>query len=364
LEKVVAAGTFLQFFISNKAITSLILPQILKLDTKYGTNTIDKGKKVIIEFSSPNIAKPFHAGHLRSTIIGAFLANLHEASGWEVIRMNYLGDWGKQFGLLAVGFEMYGNEELLEKNPIQHLYDVYVKVNTTVYDEKEEDAKAHGVDWPPPGKDKKVKNEKGGEEVDPEEFDATDNAPAVAKEGEHKYTPESKTEVKAREFFHRMEHGNAPCAFLMIGDKEALAVWERFRDFSIHRYVETYKRLNITYDVYSGESQVSPESIAKASSILEEKKLLVEDKGAVLINLEKYKLAKPLIKKRDGTSLYLTRDIGAAKQRYDQYKFDKMVYVVASQQDLHIKQLFKVLELMGYEWAKNCVHVNFGMVYT
>jgi arginyl-tRNA synthetase len=147
----------------------------------------------------------------------------------------------------------------------------------------------------------------------------------------------------------------------MIGDKASVAVWERFRNFSIDRYVETYQRLNIKYDVYSGESQVRPESIQRANEILQEKGLLVEDKGAQLINLEKYKLAKPLIKKRDGTSLYLTRDIGAAKQRYDEYNFDKMVYVVASQQDLHLKQLFKVLELMGYEWSKKCSHINFGM---
>ena len=151
-------------------------------------------------------------------------------------------------------------------------------------------------------------------------------------------------------------------ALLIIGDKSAVAVWERFRNFSIDRYVETYKRLNITYDVYSGESQVRPESIQHANNVLQEKGLLVEDKGALLINLEKYKLAKPLIKKRDGTSLYLTRDIGAAKQRFDKYNFDKMVYVVASQQDLHLKQLFKVLELMGYDWAKKCSHVSFGMV--
>ena len=149
---------------------------------------------------------------------------------------------------------------------------------------------------------------------------------------------------------------------LIIGDKSAVAIWERFRNFSIDRYVDTYKRLNITYDVYSGESQVRPESIQHANTVLQEKGLLVEDKGALLVNLEKYKLAKPLIKKRDGTSLYLTRDIGAAKQRFDEYKFDKMVYVVASQQDLHLKQLFKVLELMGYDWAKKCSHVSFGMV--
>lgn len=122
--------------------------------------------------------------------------------------------------------------------------------------------------------------------------------------------------------------------------------------------------MNIAYDVYSGESQVRSESIQQANDILIQKGLLLEDKGAMLINLEKYKLAKPLIRKRDGTSLYLTRDIGAAKQRYDEYNFDKMIYVVASQQDLHLKQLFKVLELMGYEWANKCQHVNFGMVFT
>jgi arginyl-tRNA synthetase len=197
----------MQFFISSKAITSLILPQVLKLGPKYGTNTIDKGKKVIIEFSSPNIAKPFHAGHLRSTIIGAFLANVHEACGWQVIRMNYLGDWGKQFGLLAVGFELYGKEELLEKDPIQHLYEVYVKVNSVVYDEKVEDAKKHNVEWPPPGKDKKAKNSKGAEEVDPEEFDATEAVPATTKDGAEKYAPVSVTENRAREFFQRMENG-------------------------------------------------------------------------------------------------------------------------------------------------------------
>ena len=346
---------------SNKAVTSLILPQVLTLGPKYGTNTIDKGKKVIVEFSSPNIAKPFHAGHLRSTIIGSFLANLHEACGWEVIRMNYLGDWGKQFGLLAVGFEKFGKEELLEHDPIQHLYEVYVKINTVVYDEKVEDAKNHGVEWPPAGKDKKPK---AAEQVSPEDFDATEAAP-VGKEGE-KYTPQSVTENQAREFFVRMENGIPKYTefVLIVGDEAAVAVWKRFRHFSVERYVDTYKRLNVTYDVYSGESEVRPESIQEANRILEEKKLLVEDNGALLVNLEKFKLAKPLIRKRDGTSLYLTRDIGAAKQRHDEYNFDKMIYVVASQQDLHLKQLFKVLELMGYDWAKKCSHINFGMVYS
>ena len=196
----------MQFHISNKAVTTLILPHILERGDKYGTNTIDAGKHVIVEFSSPNIAKPFHAGHLRSTIIGSFLANVHEACGWKVTRMNYLGDWGKQFGLLAVGFEKYGSEARLEEDPIQHLYEVYVKVNTAVYDEKVADAKIHGVTWPPPGKDKKAKNEQGGEEVDPDDFDATEVAGAVAGAAGETYVPESVIENQAREYFQRLEN--------------------------------------------------------------------------------------------------------------------------------------------------------------
>jgi len=334
------------------------------MQDKYGTNTLDKGKKCIIEFSSPNIAKPFHAGHLRSTIIGSFLANVHEACGWQVTRMNYLGDWGKQFGLLAVGFEMLGKEESLEKDPIQHLYEVYVKVNTMVYDEKAKDAEKHGVQWPGE-KYKKKNDEKGVEEVDPEEFDATEAGPATNDQGEE-YAPQSVTEIKAREFFRRLENGNtilnSKSKSKLSGDKAAYALWERFRKFSIVKYVDTYERLNIKFDVYSGESQVRTESIDHAYSLLQDKGLVVEDDGARLINLEKYKLAKPLLRKRDGTTLYLTRDIGAAKERYDKYHFDKMVYVVAAQQDIHLKRLFKVLELMGYDWAKSCSHVNFGMV--
>jgi arginyl-tRNA synthetase len=234
LDKVVAAGTFMQFFISSKAITSLILPQILKLGPKYGTNTVDSGKKVVVEFSSPNIAKPFHAGHLRSTIIGSFLANVHEACGWKVIRMNYLGDWGKQFGLLAVGFDMFGSEELLEKDPIQHLYEVYVKVNTVVYDEKMQDALGHGVEWPPAGKDKR-KNENA---VDPEEFDATDSVP----EKDEKYVPESVTENKAREYFHRMENGSTRLDKLI----QATRMPWRYGNDSVHSpLIDTWTRINV-----------------------------------------------------------------------------------------------------------------------
>ncbi|KAF8466669.1 hypothetical protein BDZ91DRAFT_657693 [Kalaharituber pfeilii] len=307
----VAAGAFMQFFFSEKLLPKLIIPQILTKKEHYGPSPTGKGKRVIVEFSSPNIAKPFHAGHLRSTIIGGFLANLYEAFGWDVIRMNYLGDWGKQFGVLAVGFQRYGSEKELEEDPIHHLFNVYVKVNQDIRTEKE----------------------------------------AAEKERKEE---SSKTDDEAREFFAKLERG----------DEDAKELWARFRDLSIEKYKQTYKRLNITYDVYSGESQVSKESMDKASKILEQAGLSSKDDGAVIVDLTKFnkKLGKAIIQKKDGTTLYLTRDIGAAMERWEKYKFDKMIYVVASQQDLHLQQLFMILEKMGFDWAKRCAHINFGMV--
>ncbi|CCK69624.1 arginine--tRNA ligase KNAG_0C05260 [Huiozyma naganishii CBS 8797] len=306
LSKVEANGPFLQFFFNPQLLMSVVIPDVLTREEQYGACPLVENKKVIVEFSSPNIAKPFHAGHLRSTIIGGFLSNLYEKLGWEVTRMNYLGDWGKQFGLLAVGFERYGNEEALVKDPIHHLFDVYVKIN--------KDIEAEG-----------------------------DSLPL-----------EESTNGKAREYFKRMEDG----------DPEALKIWKRFREFSIEKYIETYARLNINYDVYSGESQVSKESMQKALDLFKEKDLMHEDKGAMLIDLTKFnkKLGKAIVQKSDGTTLYLTRDVGAAMDRYEKYKFDKMIYVIASQQDLHTAQFFEILKQLGFEWANSLQHVNFGMV--
>ena len=273
---------------------------------QYGAAPLVKDKKVVIEFSSPNIAKPFHAGHLRSTIIGGFLSNLYEKLGWDVIRLNYLGDWGKQFGVLAVGFERYGSEEALAKDPINHLFEVYVRVN--------KDMEAEGDSLP----------------------------------------EEESTNGKARAYFKKMEDG----------DEEALKIWKRFRELSIEKYIDTYGRLNIKYDIYSGESQVSKESMQEALQLFKEKNLTHEDKGATLIDLTKFnkKLGKTIVQKSDGTTLYLTRDVGAAMDRYRKFKFDKMIYVIASQQDLHTAQFFEILKQMGFEWANRLQHVNFGMV--
>ncbi|KAH9848770.1 arginyl-tRNA synthetase [Lenzites betulinus] len=304
IESVTHDRAFLHFRCRTATLSRLILDQIhaLTYDTEskqpeYGSNFLGEGKRVIIEYSSPNIAKSFHVGHLRSTIIGAFLANLYKASGWEVISMNYLGDWGTQFGLIAVGFEKYGSYEELEKDAIQHLFQIYVKINAEA-----------------------------------------DQDPTIREQ--------------AAAWFKRMEDG----------DEEALKNWRVWRKLSVDKYAQEYAGLNVQFDVYTGESEVPQASMDKALKQLQELDLIEEDQGALRVNLEKHKLGKAVVRKRDGTSIYLTRDIGGAVTRYDKYKFDKMIYVISAQQDMHVAQFFKVLELMGYEWAKNLEHVNYGLV--
>ena len=278
-------------------------------------------------------------GHLRSTIIGAFLANLYKACGWEVVSLNYLGDWGtqvrcndveclrnisvhiiilsfSQFGLIATGFEKYGSQAELEKDAIKHLFDVYVKVN--------KDAEA----------DPSVK-------------------------------------VEAAQWFKRMEDG----------DESALKNWRIWRELSVKKYEEEYERLNVHFDVYTGESMVGKEWQDKALKRLDEMGLISDVDGAKLVDLEKWKMGKAVLRKKgarwlfrvivealtfcsiDGTSIYLTRDIAGAIERYEKYKFDKMIYVVASQQDLHLSQFFKILKLMDFPWADKLQHVNFGLVH-
>lgn len=279
---------------------------------------------MIVEFSSPNIAKPFHAGHLRSTIIGGFLSNLYEGAGWDVVRINYLGDWGKQYGLLALGFEKYGSEEALAADPINHLYEIYVKINADLTREKEE-------------------------------FKALEEQGKDATEAKDQGLDE-----QARKYFKAMSDN----------DEKAIAQWKHFRELSIKRYKETYARLNIHFDDYSGESQVSQERMDISAKILADKGVTEESEGAVIVDFVKHvpgkagkSLERPIIKKKDGTALYLTRDISEMMQRDEKYKFDQMIYVVASAQDLHLKQLFKIIELMGLtDLAKRVQHINFGLV--
>ena len=334
----------MSFFFKPLPLTKQVLPSILKDKSAYGSNgniglrdpsDPSKGKKkIIVEFSSPNIAKPFHAGHLRSTIIGGFLAHLYAILGWEVVRINYLGDWGKQYGLLANGFKLYGSEEELQSDPINHLYEVYVRISRDVATEAEA-----------------IKELK--EEIDSKRK-RDEDVTSLSKALEEKI--EGSEDEKARKYFKSMEDG----------DPDALALWQKFRGLSIKRYEEVYARLNIKFDVYSGESKVKRESMESAYKTLEEKSISEKSEGAVLVDFSKHgakKLGKAVIVKKDGTPLYLTRDIGEIMERYEEFQFDKMLYVVSSQQDLHLAQLFKLTELMGNkEVSDKCQHINYGLV--
>lgn len=328
------SGYFIQFFVKAEPLIKTVIPMIRQKGTDFGSNKklglkdpSDPSKgalRATIEYSSPNIAKPFHAGHLRSTIIGGFLSNLYAAQGWDVVKINYLGDWGKQYGLLALAYERHGSEEKLLENPINHLFELYVKINAEMTKEKEE-------------------------------------IEALKKEGKDVTDREANSlDEQARKYFRKMTDR----------DPEALALWERFRGLSIERYKQTYARLNISFDSYSGESQVSEEAMENAAKAMAEKGILEDSQGAVIIDFAKHvpgkegkRLERPILRKRDGTALYLTRDVSELLSREEKYKPDKLIYVVASQQDLHLRQLFKIVELMGHkDIAKKCEHINFGMV--
>lgn len=295
----------MNFFVDKTVILKRVIKEVIQKKELYGTQNIGEGKTVLVEYSSPNMAKPFHAGHLRSTLIGNFLVQIHKALGYNVVGINYLGDWGKQYGLLAIAYEKYGNEEALQANAIKHLFDVYVQIN------KDADG------------------------------DAEKNIP-----------PDPSIHDKARAYFKRMEDG----------DKEALAVWQRFRDLSIEVYKKVYDQLGVSFDVYSGESMQSAGMAAEVKKLEEMGLLMSLEDGAKAVDLSQWNLSKSLIRKKDGTTLYITRDISAAVGRWNEYHFDKMFYVVGAAQDYHFKQLFKILELMGYDWVERCQHINFGMV--
>ncbi|XP_057594197.1 probable arginine--tRNA ligase, mitochondrial isoform X2 [Hippopotamus amphibius kiboko] len=291
------------FKINRELLTKTVLQQVIEDGSEYGLKSeLFSGspqKKIVVEFSSPNVAKKFHVGHLRSTIIGNFIANLKEALGHQVTRINYLGDWGMQFGLLGTGFQLFGYEEKLQSNPLQHLFEVYVQVNKEAADDKN-----------------------------------------VAK--------------SAHEFFQRLE----------LGDTQALALWQKFRDLSIEEYIRIYKRLGVHFDEYSGESFYREKS-QEVIKLLDSKGLLQKTiKGTAVVDLSGNGDPSSVctVMRSDGTSLYATRDLAAAIDRMDKYNFDKMIYVTDKGQKRHFQQVFQMLQIMGYDWAERCQHVPFGVV--
>ncbi len=294
-ESVEVVAGYLNFKLSRAEAVKNALSYMEKKGDEFASCPLN-GKTVCIDYSSINIAKPFHIGHLLTTVIGGSLYRIFKYLGYNVVGINHLGDWGTQFGKLIVAYKRWGSDDDIEKRNINALLDIYVKF----HDEAE--------------KDKSLEDE-------------------------------------ARAWFKKIEDG----------DKEALSIFEKFKTTTLREVNKIYDRLGVTFDSYNGESFYN-DKLAGVVSELEQKGLLVDSQGAKVVNLDEYNMSPCLILKSDGASLYATRDLAAAKFRKNEYNFDKSLYVVAYQQNLHFAQVFKVLELMGYEWAKDCVHVPFGMV--
>ena len=296
ISKVMPMGGYVNFFVNKSQLANNVINDVLTQKDSYGHGKMGEGKTVVIDFSSPNIAKPFHIGHIRTTVIGNALYKIYDSQGYDTVRVNHLGDYGTQFGKLIVAFKLWGDKETVESNPIPELLKLYIRF----HDEAEE-------------------------------------------------KPEMEDEARA--WFTKLENG----------DPEAKELWQWFRDESLKEFARVYDLLDIQFDSYNGESFYS-DKMDTVIETIKEKGLLQESQGTNVVDLEAYNMPPALITKNDGSTLYMTRDLAAAVYRKNTYNFDKCIYVVGSQQALHFQQLFKVLELMGFEWAKDLIHVPFGMV--
>ena len=304
VESAEALGGYFNLKISRKYLEEKVLPEILDKKEKYGAPSIGEGKTVVLDYSSPNVAKPFHIGHLGTTVIGHAIKKLHEFAGYNCIGINHLGDWGTQFGKLIVAYKLWGDREQIEAGGIDKLVELYVRINNTI---------------------------KGDEE---------NGIPAREDLAE-----------QSRAEFHKME----------IGDEENIALWKWFVKISLDEYQKTYRQLDIEFDSYNGESFYTDKMPAEVQK-LRDKGLMKLDDGASVVDLEAYGMPPCLILKRDGSTLYPTRDIAAAVYRKENYDFEKCIYVTSNQQILHFEQWFKVVELMGYDWFDKLVHVPYGTV--
>ena len=293
-DKVVNVGAYSNFFLAKEAFAKEIMNTVDTPD--FGQGTEGEGKTVCIDYSSPNVAKNFHVGHLRTTIIGNSLYKIYSKLGYHVERINHLGDWGTQFGKLIVAYKKWGSKEAVEANGIDELMKIYVKF----HQEAEKDDSLND---------------------------------------------------QAREWFVKMEQG----------DEEALSIWQWFKDISLVEYNRIYKLLGMDFDHFTGESFYRDKTHEVVEK-LQEKDLLVESEGAHIVPLDDYDMAPCLIMKKDGSSIYATRDLAALLYRKRTYNFDKCIYVTGLEQKLHFAQVFKVIELLGYDWYQNLVHVPYGLV--
>lgn len=292
--KVENVGGYINFFFAKEQFAKQLIKTIESED--FGSSDEGEGKTICIDYSSPNVAKNFHVGHLRTTIIGNSLYKIFSKLGYHVERINHLGDWGTQFGKLIVAYKRWGSKEAVEKNGISELMKIYVKF----HEEAEKDDSLND---------------------------------------------------EARAWFVKMEQG----------DEEALSIWQWFKDISLVEYKRIYKLLGMEFDHYTGESFYRDKTQAVVDK-LNEKNLLVESDGAHIVPLDEYNMAPCLIMKKDGSSIYATRDLAALFYRKETYHFDKCIYVTGLEQKLHFAQVFKVIELLGYDWYHQLVHVPYGLV--
>ena len=304
VERAEAVNGYLNIYLSGAYLLSRLVPRILEEKENYGAPDIGQGRVVVLDYSSPNVAKPFHIGHLGTTVIGHSLKKLHEFAGYNCIGINYLGDWGTQFGKLILAYRMWGAREAVETGGIDELVSLYVRINNAISGNE-----AEGI------------------------------------------APDPVLAEKARAEFHKME----------MGDPDNIALWKWFVQISLEEYQKTYRQLDITFDSYKGESFYTDKMPAQVQK-LRDKGLLKLDDGASIVDLSAYDMPPCLILKRDGSTLYPTRDIAAAVYRKQEYHFDKCIYVTSAQQILHFRQWFKVVELMGYDWYDELVHVPYGTV--
>lgn len=295
-EKVVAAGPYVNCYLKKNVVSKTLLQEILEQRTEYGGSDIGQGRSIPIDFSSPNIAKPFSMGHLRSTVIGNSLAKIVEKVGFQAVRINHLGDWGTQFGKLIVAYKKWGDEVSVKEDPIPELLALYIKFH-------EEAEREPGL------------------------------------------------ENEARKWFWQLENGDA----------EAERLWSWFKEESLKEFSKIYELLEVDFDSYAGEAFYN-DKMSATIDLLKSKELLTESQGAEVVDLSAEGLPPFLIRKRDGATLYGTRDLTAALYRKEQYLFAKSLYVVGQEQTLHFRQLKLVLKKMGYGWSDDMVHIPFGFI--
>ncbi|XOK63460.1 arginine--tRNA ligase [Paenibacillus elgii] len=296
VQRVDAVSGYFNVFLNPAAFANEVVGEVLARQDRYGSQEYGQGRNIVIDFSSPNIAKTFHIGHLRSTVIGNALYNIFNFMGYNSVGVNHLGDWGTQFGKLIVAYKLWGDQAAVEAEGIDELQRIYVKFH-----------------------------------------DEADVKPEL--------------EDEARAWFVKLEQG----------DEEAHKLWRWFVDISLKEFHKMYDLLGVKFDSYAGESFYN-DKMAEVLDELKAKNLLEEDGGALLVRLDQFNMPPALMVKKDGGTLYHTRDVAAAKYRKKTYDFDKAVYVTDAGQSLHFNQLFKVIELMGYDWSKQMMHVPFGKV--